>query len=101
VVLAVATALIPLPALAAEDARPSPKPGSIKASVEKIDARALAPARPTRANEARRAAQGTTGRDTSFFKSKPGILVLAVMAVGTGYALYSTQHDRITSPAKK
>ena len=34
-------------------------------------------------------------------RTKPGVLVLVVMIAGTGYALYSAQHDRITSPAKK
>jgi hypothetical protein len=31
----------------------------------------------------------------SFFKTRTGVAVLVVMAVGTGYALYSTSHDRI------
>jgi hypothetical protein len=31
----------------------------------------------------------------SFFKTRTGVLVLAIMAVGTGYALYSVKEDRI------
>ena len=31
----------------------------------------------------------------SFFKTRTGVLVLAVMAAGTGYALYSLKEDRI------
>ena len=31
----------------------------------------------------------------SFFKTRTGLLVLAVMAAGTGYALYSVKEDRI------
>ncbi len=33
--------------------------------------------------------------DRSFFKTRTGMLVIAVMAVGTGYALYSAKEDRI------
>jgi hypothetical protein len=31
----------------------------------------------------------------SFFKSRTGAIVLAVFAVGTGYAIYSAREDRI------
>jgi hypothetical protein len=31
----------------------------------------------------------------SFFKTRTGVLVLAIMAAGTGYALYSVKEDRI------
>ncbi len=31
----------------------------------------------------------------SFFKTRTGVVVLAIMAVGTGYALYSAKEDRI------
>ena len=31
----------------------------------------------------------------SFFKSKVGVLVIAVFAAGTGYAIYSAKEDRI------
>ena len=99
IMLAVATALVPLPALA-DDARPTAKPGTIKASVEKISARDFAPAKPAKAVSARLQQEGA-GQGASFFKTKPGIVALAVMIGGVGYALYSTQHDRITSPAKK
>ncbi len=33
--------------------------------------------------------------DRSFFKTRTGMLVVVVMAVGTGYALYSAKEDRI------
>jgi hypothetical protein len=55
-----------------------------------------------RAPETRRAEQAAAGKESSgFFKSRAGAVALAVMAVGTGYAVYSAKHDRITSPAKK
>jgi hypothetical protein len=80
--------------------RSSSKPGPITAAVEKITADGLKTGPSARANAAP-AAQQDTGRDRSFFKTKPGIIALVVMAVGTGYAIYSTQNDRIESPGKQ
>jgi hypothetical protein len=37
----------------------------------------------------------------SFFKKPAGIAVLATLAAGVGYAIYSAKHDRIKSPGKK
>jgi len=92
----------PLPGLAADSPPQTPapvKPG-IKASVDRAAA--------TLASSARveaRAAQPSTktgGKDTwSFFKTPAGALVLGAVAAGTGYAIYSTQHDRVNSPGKK
>jgi hypothetical protein len=102
VLLTLAAALIPLPAAAA-DTRPAPKPPkamTIKASVEKIAASDFAA--PGEPNRRAVRAQSTTGMsDKSFFKTKPGVIALAVLATGVGYALYSIQNDRITSPAKQ
>jgi hypothetical protein len=55
-----------------------------------------------RTTASRRAEQATAGKESrGFFKSPAGAVALAVMVVGTGYAIYSAKHDRITSPAKK
>lgn len=97
--LAVAMTVIPLP-VAAADGRPA-KAGPIRASVAKFAATDAAAPRASRAKTTRRSAQDAPGQDRSFFKSRPGMLALAVMIVGTGYALYSAREDRITSPAKK
>lgn len=35
-----------------------------------------------------------------FFKTKTGVIALMAIAVGTGYALYSAQHDRVNSPGR-
>ena len=102
VLLTLAAALNPLPAAAA-DTRPAAKPPkatTIKASVEKISAGDFA--QPGAPNRSAVRAQSTSGMaDKSFFKSKPGIIALAVLGAGVGYALYSVQNDRITSPAKQ
>lgn len=49
------------------------------------------------ANAARVRAQSTPGTaSAAFFKKPAGIAVILIMVAGTGYALYSAKHDRIT-----
>ncbi len=97
---AVLLALVPLPVAAADDAQ-AKTTSNIKASMERIVSRDLASA-PVASSLARPARQGQTpGSASGFFKSKPGIIALVVMAAGTGYALYSASHDRIHSPGKQ
>lgn len=99
VLLAVTAALVPLP-VAASDTKTAPKAKTIQASMQEMVARdvAAAPARVARG----RAEQGGQSKESAaFFKTGPGMIALAVMIGGTGYALYSSRHDRITSPGKK
>jgi hypothetical protein len=100
ILLAVAVSFAPLPVAAAEE-RPATKPGAIKAAIKKIAVSDAGAARAERASASRRAQQSSPAQSSSFFKTKPGIIALVVMAVGTGYAVYSTQNDRITSPGKE
>ena len=93
-VLAAIVSLLPAPTLASEGA--APKPGPIRAAVKKI-ASSDAPILRSAAQDARQTGQ----RDGSFFKTKTGLVVMAVMAIGVGYAVYSTQQDRIKSPGKE
>jgi hypothetical protein len=98
--LVVITALIPLPAAASGKAT-TPSPPALKASMEKIVVRAVT-AKSVRNDRARNDRQGSSaGNSPGFFRTKPGIIALVVMAAGTGYALYSAQNDRIHSPGKK
>jgi hypothetical protein len=107
----VCVALIPLPVSAAESKAPAKAPQTaiakssetrtLRAAIENVDLRDLkSPAKPEPA--ARRSAQATdtVKQSPGFFKTGPGIAVLAVAAVGIGYALYSTSHDRIHSPGR-
>ena len=100
VLLVLTAALIPMPALAAETAS-APKPTSARTSLQaavRQEAAKLA----TATTVTRHDEQATsTTHGSSFFKSKPGMIALAVMGIGTGYALYSAQHDRVKSPAKQ
>ena len=113
VLLALAAALIPLP-VAASDAGPvhttatSTKTVSLHQAVV-LAARAAAetpmaaaPASAAPASKPQRRADQSGGNGAmSFFKSGPGLIALTVMAVGTGYAIYSANHDRIVSPGRK
>lgn len=99
--LAIAIAAAPLPALAGEPSATAAKPGpSIRTSVEKaVAAQTLDTNRTARA----RAQQSGTTTDlgsTSFFKTPAGIVFLVAVVAGAGYALYSTSHDRVKSPAR-
>jgi hypothetical protein len=115
-VLALALALIPLPAAASEASSSTPAASSTPASpglkatkavtsqVSLKDGalRAAAKTPLASAPRARRAEQDTAGKDSpGFFKTKGGAVALAVMVLGVGYALYSAKNDRITSPAKQ
>jgi hypothetical protein len=103
-VLAIALIVTSLPALGAEPQSLTPAPGKvgIKVSAERA-AKALAPTMKAEPRAAR--AQTTSGADTrggwAFFKSPAGAVILATLGAGVGYALYSTQHDRIHSAGKK
>src|SRR5262245_39362909 len=97
--LAVITALVPLP-LIADDTGGAKRTPTIRESAARIVPRDIsaAPAPTSRAREARQGSTSTAS--TSFFKTRPGMIALAVIAVGTGYAIYSAQHDRIRSPGR-
>ena len=109
ILLAVIVALVPLPVTAADKGKAPVKPSSLREAASTIAPRDLAStqtgpgtqriARPS----ARRSEQGSSSATQSgaFFKSTPGIIVLSTLAVGVGYALYSTSHDRVTSPGRK
>ena len=102
-VLAVALALaIPLPVLAAEGSQPAARPG-LKASIPHAVASAVTAA-PVKARAAREQSQTDPKAQLdskSFFKTPAGVVVLAVVAAGVGYAAYSASHDRIPPNANR
>ena len=105
--LALAAALIALPAAAnaANDVTATvqaAKTKSSQVSLRQVAAREASRTPLARTTAPRRAEQATAVKESKgFFKTPAGAVALAVMAVGAGYAVYSTKHDRITSPAKK
>lgn len=98
VLLALITSFVPVAGVAAAE-RPTPRVSGLRAAVTNAPAGHAATA--ARARSATRATQNQSGQNASFFKSRPGILALAVMVAGAGYAVYSTQNDRIKSPGAK
>jgi hypothetical protein len=83
----------------------SSKSPNLQAAMTKVVQRELAkePAqrRLERTSAVRAQNTSSTSESTSFFKSRTGLIVIAVMAVGVGYAIYSTQNDRINSPGRQ
>jgi hypothetical protein len=101
--LALAASLIALPA-AANETQSAPKAKTEQVSLRQAASKAASHAAATapRSRKSARAEQSSpTRQSTSWFKTTPGIIALSVMVIGTGYAIYSTQNDRITSPAKQ
>ena len=99
--LAVAIALTPVPALASEMTPASKASPETRVSLKAAGAREAA-TMATASTVARHDEQSTgSSGGSGFFKSKPGVIALVVMGIGTGYALYSAQHDRVKSPARQ
>jgi hypothetical protein len=96
---AVVVALIPWSAAAGDATVPLKTP--LRSALSDVRTRKLAPARST-TTVAQRSEQSASPakQSPSFFKTPAGVAVLAVVGAGTGYAIYSAQHDRIHSPGK-
>jgi hypothetical protein len=107
VFVALVAALTPLPLAAASGQTATPastsaKPKTMQAAVHAAAVREAAVVAVPRAKSSARADQaGTEKRSPSFFRTGPGVVVLAVMVAGSGYAIYSASHDKINSPAKQ
>jgi len=109
VFLVLVAALIPLPVAASESGpvlttATTAKTVSLQQAVaqEAVRAAAKTPLVPASAAKQQPRADQSSGNGVmSFFKSRPGVIALSVMAVGTGYAIYSAYHDRIVSPGRK
>lgn len=95
---ALALAVLPLPVSAGQQDQTTPKPG-IRASI----AKAVAAEPPAASKEAAAVVQDDPGaklNSPSFFKTPVGIAVVAIIAAGTGFAIYSASNDRIKSPGR-
>ena len=105
--VALIAAMPSLPLAAASDqgstsTATSSKAKTIQAAVHAAAVRDAAVVAAARAKGASRADQaGSSKQSSGFFRSGPGAVALAVMALGTGYAIYSAKHDKINSPGKK
>lgn len=109
-VLAAVLTVAQLPGVFAQSESPGPTPAKpgLRLSAARVGAtldpapRAWAGAARTSAKASAQTSGASGGRDKwSFFKSPIGVAVLGAFAAGVGYALYSTQHDRVSSPGKQ
>jgi len=95
--LVLIAAAVPWPCVAGDTSQPAARPrlqASIKPIVHAVvSARPSAPPAKLQATPDAKAQLGST----SFFKTGPGIAVIAILVGGTAYALYSASHDRIHS----
>jgi hypothetical protein len=84
------------PAMAASQGPPASPSFSTRSIAKVVAAKSPESARLNRttADSAKTAPKQATSSG-SFFKTRTGLLVIAVMAVGTGYAVYSAKEDRI------
>ena len=103
-ILAIAVTLVPLPLAAAEKAAPTTAAAQpLRMSIAKHASREALVTSPKRASQSAtqsRAQRGSNPQSSGFFRSPAGIATLAVIAAGTGYALYSASNDRIHSVAR-
>lgn len=92
-VIAALLSTLAAPAFAASPSSPTPPASSpfSAAAVERAVKSAPAPVATTPAKAPAKAKQASG----SFIRSKMGMAVIAVFAVGTGYAIYSAKEDRI------
>lgn len=100
-VLALIVAAVPLPSVAEQASQPVVKPG-LKASIQPIvRAVASATAPPARAVKKQTTDAKAQLDSRSFFRTPVGVVVVAVVAAGVGYAAYSARHDRIPPNANR
>jgi hypothetical protein len=99
-VLALAVGTAPVNCLASEPGNPPPSAPTLSASIQKAvqqESGKVAKVSPRAARQAGASAPADTPSE-GFFRSKAGIITIALLAAGTGYALYSTSNDRVRSP---
>ena len=93
--LALIVSSLPLPCAAQGIGKQVSGPG-LKASIDKA-ARTTVLNAPASAGKvtAQATGQPPSSGKKSFFTTPAGVVVLAIVAAGTGYAIYSSSHDRI------
>ena len=83
------------PAMAASQAQPSDSAFSNKAIAKVVANTKPAAEAASRGTEDAPKTTPQATKSGSFFKTRTGLVVLLVMAAGTGYAVYSSKEDRI------
>lgn len=87
------------PAMAASQGPPVDSPSFSTRSITKMVTNSAPDSRlrtdKTAPAEAAKSAKAQAGQSGSFFKTRTGMVAIAILAVGTGYALRSASKDRI------
>ena len=97
-VLVLAVGAAPPNCLAAEPADPPQSSPTLAAAIQQAVQQESGKVAKVSPNAARQSGAPAAAEPGGFFKTKTGVITLVLFAVGTGYALYSTSHDRIKSP---
>jgi hypothetical protein len=92
---AVLTAMLTLVAAPAFASSGPESTRTAKAFTSKAIAKAVANTTPSVSATPTPAPKAPQGSNPSFFRSRTGMLVLGVFAVGAGYAVYSAREDRV------
>ncbi len=94
--LALIVAAVPLPVLAEDGKQVATRP-QLQASVKPIVHAVVVtrPAAPKSSTQATKPADTSALESKSFFKKPAGLAVLAVLAGGVGYTIYSATKERI------
>jgi len=99
-VLALAVVFAPIYCLAEESPGPPQSAKTLAGSIQK--AVQLETGKVARVPVMATRQDSPAGRSSaSFFKTRTGVITLLAIAAGTGYALYSTSNDRVTSPNRQ
>lgn len=106
VLVAFVASLLPSPAIA-DGVKETAKSANLQAAMTKVVQRDLAkeaaqPRLPRPGGSRVRVQSADPAKESpSFFKTRTGVIVLGIMAAGVGYAIYSTQNDRINSAGRE
>jgi hypothetical protein len=84
-----------VPAMAASQAQPNDASAFSNKSIAKVVANTTSEDLVRSERSPAEAPKKAQPPRSGFFKTRTGLVVLAVMAVGTGYAVYSAKEDRI------
>src|SRR5262245_4439354 len=92
----VAALLIPISASAADKVQSSQAPFRSALAEVRTRGPAAHPVPTQTSQHAEQASPSPATESRAFFKTPTGIVVLAALGAGIGYALYSAQHDRVS-----
>lgn len=100
-VLALILGVVPMDCFAGDPPKaPSASPSTLSASIDRAVRSEVANIGKVAPRVLKQAGASATASQSSpsFFKTKAGIVSMVLLAAGTGFAVYSVSHDRVSSP---